>query len=92
MKQETITKMECWINQFPEAPHPNDDERFYEFVNSVVENEQGYLDYAVFEKAVKDAKRKGGCGITNVEEFCEEKEILIEHILNFVRYRQKLRE
>lgn len=90
MTDITMKKMLCWLTNTPESAHPFDNERFYDFVNSIIEHEQGYFDEAFFEESVRNTKRQHPGCITDVEEFCEEKIILIEHILNFMQYRQML--
>ena len=57
MKQETTEKMMRWLCNSPESAHPFDAERFYDFVNSLVEKEQGELDYKCFEEAIKSTKQ-----------------------------------
>lgn len=90
MKKETIEKMIRWLSNSPESAHPFDDERFYDFVNSLVENEQCELDDKCFEEAIKNAKQNHKGSITDVEEFYDKWSSHIDHILEFVKFRNRL--
>lgn len=89
MKQETTKKMMQWLCHSPESAHPFDNERFYDFVNSLVEKEQCELDYKCFEEAIKSIKQNHKGSITDVEEFYDNWSSHIEHILGFLKFRDK---
>ena len=78
-----------WLCNSPESAHPFDAERFYDFVNSLVEKEQGELDYKCFEEAIKSTKQNHKGSITDVEEFYDNWSSHIEHILGFLKFRDE---
>lgn len=86
MRQETIDKMLCWLNNAPESGHLYDKERLYDFIIALIKNENGYLDSCHFDKMVKRVKQERPECISNIEDFCEDNSILIENILGFVKY------
>ena len=89
MKKETITIMLYWLRQHPESAHPNDNERFYEFVNAIIENEQGVLDEDCFYKAIVETKHTHRGSIADAEQFYDIKSSQIEHMINLVKFREK---
>lgn len=88
MEKETITKMLYWLRQYPESAHPNDDERFYEFVDAITGNEQGILDEDCFYRAIVDTKQTHRGSIADAEQFYDIKSSQIEHMINFIKFRE----
>lgn len=86
MNTDTKKKLESWLCNYPESEHPLDMERFYEFVSSIIINEDSLCEFGKEDLVnyLNDCQPKWNKHFKN--EFADEWTLKIELCVNLLKH------
>lgn len=84
MSEQTFHLLKIWLENAPESGHPYDMERFYGFVNALLEYDAGALDSDEFFKTIRETYPDWP--LEYAEEFSNSWESKIDAIVGFYQY------
>lgn len=88
MNKQTLFLLECWLGNSPESYHELDDERFYSFVYSLLEYDNGNYDLDRFVALIN--KTHPEWSEDYIEDLLDQWCGKIDAIIGFQHYKQAI--